>query len=111
MIWATSPIRSRRRWRCSPEVAARFRALLRERYGKNPEDVDTAALVRQIHLPMLMVHGAADELVPSAHAEVVSEQLRDGRLLMAAELGHGAPLRDPDTVRQIVEFLSSKLQA
>ena len=95
----------------SPEVAARFRALLRERYGKNPEDVDTAALVRQIHLPMLMVHGAADELVPSAHAEVVSEQLRDGRLLMAAELGHGAPLRDPDTVRQIVEFLSSKLQA
>ena len=30
-----------------PEVSARFRALLRERYGTNPEEVATGRLVRQ----------------------------------------------------------------
>jgi pimeloyl-ACP methyl ester carboxylesterase len=95
----------------TPIVRARFRELLRERYGRNPEDVATAAQVQRIHLPMLLVHGAADELVPSAHGELVSEQLRNGRLLIAPDLGHGAPLRDPATAAQIVDFLAAELRA
>jgi pimeloyl-ACP methyl ester carboxylesterase len=55
------------------------------------------------------VHGAADDIVPSAHAHVVSKELRRGQLLIAPDLGHGAPLRDPATVRQIVDFLSAQL--
>jgi pimeloyl-ACP methyl ester carboxylesterase len=93
----------------NPEVHAQFRQRLRERYGKNPEELATGALVQRIHLPMLMVHGAADELVPSAHAHDISGQLRDGRLLIAPDLGHGAPLRDPDTVKQIIDFLCAQL--
>jgi pimeloyl-ACP methyl ester carboxylesterase len=93
----------------TPKVRARFRTLLQERYGRSPEEVTTGALVRRIHLPLLMVHGAVDELVPSAHAELVAEHLRDGELLIAPDLGHGAPLRDPDTVKQIVDFLSARI--
>ena len=92
-----------------PKVSSRFRELIRERYGSYPEEVSTGEMVRRLHLPVLIVHGAADDIVPSAHAHVVSKELRDGRLLIAPELGHGAPLRDPATVRQIVDFLSTQL--
>ena len=94
----------------NPRVRMRFRELLRQRYGKNPEEMATGAQVQRIHVPMLMVHGAADELVPSEHTQLVAEQLRNGELLIAPELGHGAPLRDPATVAQIVDFLSNRLQ-
>jgi alpha-beta hydrolase superfamily lysophospholipase len=92
-----------------PAVSSRFRELIRARYGAYPEDVSTGEMVRRLHVPVLLVHGAADDVVPSAHAQVVSRELRKGQLLIAPELGHGAPLRDPATVRQIVDFLSSQL--
>jgi pimeloyl-ACP methyl ester carboxylesterase len=92
-----------------PTVSARFRELIRERYGAYPEEVSTGEMVRRLHLPVLLVHGAADDVVPSAHAHVVVKELRDGQLLIAPDLGHGAPLRDPATVRQIVNFLGSQL--
>jgi alpha-beta hydrolase superfamily lysophospholipase len=92
-----------------PKVVGRFRKLFHARYGTHPEAVTTAELVRRLHLPVLIVHGGADELVPSAHAHRVSQELRDGQLLIAPDLGHGAPLRDPATVGQIAEFLATQL--
>ena len=92
-----------------PAVSARFRELIRARYGAYPEDVSTGEMVRRLHLPVLIVHGAADDIVPSAHAHVVSKELRQGQLLIAPDLGHGAPLRDPATIKQIVDFLSVQL--
>ena len=92
-----------------PKVSARFRELIRARYGAYPENVSTGEMVRRLHLPVLLVHGAADDIVPSDHAHLVSRELLKGQLLIAPDLGHGAPLRDPATVRQIVEFLSTQL--
>ncbi|HEV7431663.1 MAG TPA: alpha/beta fold hydrolase [Steroidobacteraceae bacterium] len=92
-----------------PAVSARFRELIRDRYGAYPEDVSTGEMVRRLHLPVLLVHGAADDIVPSDHAHVLSKELRAGQLLIAPDLGHGAPLRDPATVRQIVDFLGLQL--
>ena len=92
-----------------PAVSARFRELIRARYGAYPEDVTTGEMVRRLHMPVLLVHGGADDVVPSAHAQAVSKQLRAGRLLIAPDLGHGAPLRDPATVQQIVDFFSEQL--
>jgi alpha-beta hydrolase superfamily lysophospholipase len=92
-----------------PEVRAGFRERVRERFGAYPEEVTTAALMRRVHRPVLLVHGGSDDVVPTEHAEAVSRELRDGQLLIAPDLGHGAPLRDPETVRQIVDFLSLQL--
>jgi alpha-beta hydrolase superfamily lysophospholipase len=94
-----------------PEVQAGFREQIRQRYGLYPEEVTTGALVRRIHLPVLLVHGGSDDVVPTEHAEAVSKDLRDGQLLIAPDLGHGAPLRDPATVKQIVDFLGRQLAA
>lgn len=94
-----------------PRVCARFRELIRSRYGAYPEEVSTGEMVRRLHLPVLLVHGAADEVIPSAHAHQVFKALRSGTLLLAPDLGHGAPLHDPATVRQIVDFLGSQLSS
>jgi alpha-beta hydrolase superfamily lysophospholipase len=92
-----------------PEVLARFRELFRRRYGIYPEELSTTELVRQLPLPVLVVHGEADELVPAAHASEIAAHLHDGQLLIAPLLGHGAPLRDPATVARICDFLVARL--
>lgn len=92
-----------------PDVLDRFRKLFRRRYGINPEELSTTELVRSLSLPVLVVHGEDDELVPAAHASEIASHLRDGQLLVAPLLGHGAPLRDPATVRRICDFLVARL--
>jgi len=93
----------------NPDVAARFRARFRARYGGDPESFSSDQLVAQLRLPILIVHGGIDELVPAAHADEISRRLHDGRLLLVDHLGHSAPLRDPDTVAQIGGFLATHL--
>jgi len=93
-----------------PKVRARFREMIRARYGAYPEEVTSGTLVRNLRLPVLLVHGGADEVVPTEHAHTVSRELRDGHLLIAPDLGHGAPLRDPATVARIVGFLTEVLE-
>jgi pimeloyl-ACP methyl ester carboxylesterase len=94
----------------NPDVLARFRARFRARYGGDPESYSAERLVAQLRLPILLVHGGIDELVPAGHADEISRQLHDGRLLIVGHLGHSAPLRDPDTIAQIADFLATRLE-
>ncbi|HMI38134.1 MAG TPA: alpha/beta fold hydrolase [Steroidobacteraceae bacterium] len=93
----------------NPEVIVCFRARFHARYGGDPESYSTDRLVAQLRVPVLVVHGGIDELVPAGHASEISRQLHDGRLLLVGHLGHSAPLRDPDTVEQIADFLATHL--
>ncbi|HEX9474356.1 MAG TPA: alpha/beta fold hydrolase [Steroidobacteraceae bacterium] len=93
----------------NPGVIARFRTLFRRRYGAEPEAFSSDRLVAALRLPILVVHGGIDELVPVGHASQISSQLRDGQLLLVGHLGHSAPLRDPDTVARIADFLATRL--
>lgn len=92
------------------EVVQRLRALFRARYGGDPEDYAAPALARRIHIPVLLVHGAADEYIPASHAREVALQLRDGHMQVIAGLSHSAPLRDPDTIELMARFISERLE-
>ena len=94
-----------------PAVLQRTRELFRGRYGRYPEEFSTAERLRSLQLPLLLVHGGADELVPVAQAVEISAHLRNGQLLIATDLGHSAPLRDPATVARIADFLAERLAA
>ena len=94
----------------STDVIERVRALFRARYGGYPEDYSAPALAQRIHIPVLLVHGGADEYIPAAHAEEVALQLRDGHIQVIAGLSHSAPLRDPHTMALMAEFISARLQ-
>ena len=95
----------------APEVIERTRSLFRVRYGSDPEDYCARQLARRIHVPVLLVHGGADEFVPAAHSEEVALSLADGRLLVAPALSHSGPLRDPVTVQLMVDFIADHVRA
>ncbi|MFI4866510.1 MAG: alpha/beta fold hydrolase [Steroidobacterales bacterium] len=92
------------------EVIGRLRALFRARYGGDPEDYAAPLLAQRIHIPVLLVHGGADEYIPAEHAREVALQLRDGRIQVIAGLNHSAPLRDPDSIELMAQFISARLQ-
>lgn len=91
------------------DVVVRLRQLFRVRYGNTPEHFSARELAAQLRMPVLMVHGGADELIPAAQAVEVSEQLRNGELRVIEGLRHSAPLRDPVTVAAIADFLAVQL--
>ena len=91
------------------DVIARFRELFRARYGGYAEEFSAARWVPRISLPVLLVHGSADEIVPATHATEIAAQLRQGQMLLVDGLGHSAPLRDPATVARIADFLVAQL--
>jgi alpha-beta hydrolase superfamily lysophospholipase len=93
------------------DVIQRLRARFRTRYGARPEDYSAQTLAQRIHIPVLIIHGGADELVPAAHAEQVALQLRDGRVQVIPGLNHSAPLRDPETVQLMANFIAARMLA
>jgi pimeloyl-ACP methyl ester carboxylesterase len=93
------------------DVIERLRARIRARYGSYPEDCSAAVLAQRIHIPVLLVHGGADEYIPAAHAEEVALQLSDGHIQVIAGASHSAPLRDPDTIELMARFISARLQS
>jgi alpha-beta hydrolase superfamily lysophospholipase len=93
------------------DVVAHARALFLRRYGRYPEQYASTALAGQLRMPVLLIHGGADEFVPADQAVEVSEQLIDGQLLVLANLRHSAPLHDADTVEAMADFLASRMPA
>jgi len=95
----------------SETVVQRLRALFRARYGRNPEDYSAAQVAARIRVPVLLVHGADDEVVPVSHAERITRLLERVQLHVVPQLNHSAPLRDPATVALMVDFLSEALRS
>jgi alpha-beta hydrolase superfamily lysophospholipase len=94
-----------------PDVLTRLRRLFHERYGRFPEEFSALTLARAIHIPVLLVHGAQDDLVPVTHADEIVEELVGGRLQVVQELNHSAPLRDPATVALMAGYLAERLKS
>jgi alpha-beta hydrolase superfamily lysophospholipase len=91
------------------DVVTQLRALFRERYGRHPEEFSARTLAQLIRIPVLLVHGADDDLVPIEHADEVVEEFAGGQLHIAAGLNHSGPLRDPATVTMMVRFVAEQL--
>jgi len=90
-------------------VVARLRELVIARYGRAPETFSATTLAAQIHIPVLLVHGDADELVPAEHSSEVAERLVNGQVQIVEGLQHSAPLRDPQTIAYMARFLLENL--
>jgi pimeloyl-ACP methyl ester carboxylesterase len=94
----------------SAQLIEQARALFRKRYGGDPESYCAKQLAARIELPVLLVHGGADELVPSAHSTEVAQTLAGSRVLVVPAMSHGGPLRDPDTVGLMADFIAEHLR-
>jgi len=90
-------------------VIARLRALFQARYGRSPEQYSARLLAQHIHIPVLLVHGGADELVPAGHAGQIALKLRDGRVHVVPGMNHSGPLHDPATVALMATFIAERV--
>jgi pimeloyl-ACP methyl ester carboxylesterase len=92
-----------------PAVAEGMCRLFRNRYGRDPESYRVTEMAARVHLPVLLVHGGADELVPAAHSEELAGSLKLGQLHLFPTLSHGETLRDARTVSLVADFIAAHL--
>ena len=72
------------------------------------ERADSTPLLPKIHKPVLLLHGADDQLVPLREAKNTQAAIPDARLEVIAEAGHLPNLEQPTVFNRAIEiFLNS----
>lgn len=87
------------------KVTTRLHALMTRHYGVETGQLSVRALAPHIRMPVLLVHGGNDDLVPAAHAGEIAALLHDARTLIVPGQGHSEPLRDAATIATMADFL------
>jgi 3-oxoadipate enol-lactonase len=59
---------------------------------------DRTSFVQSLDIPVLLVHGSEDKIVPGSRARELAESLRDPILVELPGVGHASPLEVPDQV-------------
>ena len=67
-------------------------------------DSDLTGRLNEIDVPTLVVHGDADEVVPTSSGEALAAGIRDAQLKIIAGAGHGLT-QWPETITVIKEFM------
>lgn len=88
-----------------PRATQHLLRAMERRTGIAPEDLDVARGLRDLDLPVLVVHDREDAFVDFAHAARYVSFLADGRLRETHGLGHWRVLTDPVTVEAITDFV------
>lgn len=61
---------------------------------------DQTEMVENLRVPVLVLHGAEDKIVPLASARRLAENCKLPIMVELKEVGHGSPLEAPDAVAQ-----------
>jgi 3-oxoadipate enol-lactonase len=73
---------------------------------------DSTPLLTQIECPVLIIHGADDQLIQIKEAELMNQQVSKSRLVVIPQAGHLPNMEYPDKFNQaIVDFIRSLSQA
>jgi pimeloyl-ACP methyl ester carboxylesterase len=80
-------------------VEARFSMELAEMYAPG--------LARELDAPLLVVHDRDDREVPLRCGQTLADSWPGARLHVTEKLGHTRVLRDPETIAEIVGFMSA----
>ncbi len=85
------------------------RASLRERFaahfGRPAAAISTAAAAESVRIPVLIVHDEEDNVAPIAQGSALAAAIPHAMMWRTKGLGHSGALRDPATIKRVVEFL------
>jgi pimeloyl-ACP methyl ester carboxylesterase len=87
-----------------PDIAAGMFPLLPARRLLK-DQFDSLARAKNIQVPVLIVHGTEDELIPIAHGRKLASQLSHARFLPIVGAGHNEVWSHPDTTMQLFAFI------
>lgn len=69
---------------------------------------DSTAMLADIDVPVLIIHGADDQLIPVSEAEAMARAIPDARLVIIPDAGHLPCLEQPDAFNDaVIDFLDS----
>jgi pimeloyl-ACP methyl ester carboxylesterase len=72
---------------------------------------DLTPLLPQIKCPVLIIHGAYDQLIPLQEAEMMNQQITNSRLVVLPEAGHLPNMEQPEKYNQAIrDFILSLVQ-
>jgi pimeloyl-ACP methyl ester carboxylesterase len=91
----------------SPGVYSRMQRNMERRLRLTWQDLAIPVAARLLDLPGLVIHDVHDPDVPWTEGEAIALAWRDAELITTQGLGHRAILRDPEVIRQVVEFVMS----
>jgi 3-oxoadipate enol-lactonase len=71
---------------------------------------DRTDFLQSLRIPVLIVHGSEDKIVPGTRARQLAETLRDPILVELPGVGHASPLEAPDHVAAALARLTHKVR-
>lgn len=90
-----------------PGAGTAFFSFMREEFRPDGVRTDYSDRLAELQVPTLLVHGAADPLVPVAWSEAVAERIPDATLAVIDRCGHWPPRERPDAFHDLLaEFLT-----
>jgi 3-oxoadipate enol-lactonase len=63
---------------------------------------DSTALLSQINCPVLIIHGADDQLIPVKDANAMNQAIKSSRLVVIPEAGHLLNMEQPEIFNQAI---------
>lgn len=79
--------------------------------GFQPEATDCISAIQQIKVPVLLIHGTSDRLIPVAHSKRLHDANPDSKLVLVPRYGHIGVQLDPNAtvVTHAVEWFDETL--
>ncbi|HLZ22114.1 MAG TPA: alpha/beta fold hydrolase [Ktedonobacterales bacterium] len=86
-----------------PATRAAFLRMLRDVGDIRGQRTNALEVLDTIGVPVLLIHGAQDTVIPLAHGEAARARLRDGRLEVLEDCGHCPHREAPARVSHLLE--------
>lgn len=90
-------------------VSDRLQHDLEARFGVSWSDLNLLPVAASLPTPLLVIHDEGDEDVPPENGRDIAAAAPHGVFLLTNGLGHRAIMRDPDVVRQAVDFIAAQV--
>lgn len=90
-------------------VRDRLQRDLEQRFGITWSDLNLLPAAAALPTPLLVIHDEGDEDVPPESGRDIAAAAPLGTFLLTSGLGHRAIMRDPEVVRQAVDFIASQV--
>lgn len=90
----------------SPAITKRMINRVEKQFGTKLESYSASMSIKDIDIPVLIVHDKDDKEVPVACSIALHDSAQNSQLKLTTGLGHHRILRDPETVQNLVHFLT-----
>jgi len=94
--------------RLSPARTEGMLDLAQRRLGVDFSIFELPRIAPRMRTPLLVVHDAQDADVPFAHGQAIAEAWPGARLRITNGFGHVKPLRKPEIVGEVVDFVGGR---